>query len=101
MNKREFMQTYVLARASVAPGGFDPSVRDGAVDVAGRVYDAIVASTPEEPAWIEHRGEKPYPEGMVEVMFRNGRVDSGDADEFLWTHDEDLVGSVIVRWRPA
>ena len=100
MNKREFMIAYVLARAGVINANPDVS---GMVECAGIAYDAIVAATPEptDEGWIEHRGEKPYPEDSdrVTVKLRDGNEYSGVANMFVWDHlgeDDD-----VMAWRPA
>lgn len=95
MNKREFVTAFVLAHPF-----YD---MEDTVGAASRLYDAIVAATPTaaDEGWIEHRGEKPYPEGLVEVQRRSGAVWGDDADEFIWAWDPDLPEADIVAWRPA
>src|SRR5690606_23984584 len=95
MNKREWMLQFVLDNP------FYTSNSGDTIGAVGALYDAIVAATPDpaDEGWIEHRGEKPYPEGTVEITLRNGRTDTGDADDFIWTHDD--MNSDIIAWRPA
>ena len=100
MNKREWMLQAALAwiASPASPG------TSGVVKNLSDMYDAIIAAAPDQAdeGWIEHRGEKPYPEGKVDVEYRTGvRVQGADADDYDWTHDEDLGDFVITRWRTA
>lgn len=97
MNKREWMLRFVLENPFYEANNGDT------IGTVGALYDAIVAATPgpADEGWIEHRGEKPYPEGNVEVQLRNGHTYDGDADMFIWTHDIGSPHEDIVRWRPA
>lgn len=99
MNKREWM----LQAALVVIGTGREFDTDAIGTTLSETYDAIVAASPEpaDEGWIEHRGEKPYPEGSVAVQLRNGHTFDGDADMFVWTHDIDSAQDDIVRWRPA
>lgn len=93
MNKREWM---LQAALNAMSGG----ITELNIEGMGRAYDAIVAATPDD-GWIEHRGEKPYPEGLVEVRFRNGDEGKDDADAFIWAPDPEDPQWDIVAWRPA
>ena len=95
MNKREWMLQAALAMCGT---GHEPNLKG-----LSSWYDAIVAATPEptDEGWIEHRGEKPYPEDLarVTVKLRNGNEYSGVASMFVWDHfgeDDD-----VLAWRPA
>ena len=52
-------------------------------------------------SWIEwHGGEQPVPDGTkVEIMFRCGVTDTGDAEAWLWGHEGDNLD--IVKYRVA
>lgn len=95
MNKREWMLQAALAVLG--------SGKDFNIDKMADAYDAIVAATPDpvDEGWIEHRGEKPYPEGRVEVRFRSGLTVIDDADEWVWTHEPLADEGDIVAWRPV
>ena len=93
MNKREWM---LQAALNAMNGG----ITDLNIDGMGRAYDAILAATPDE-GWIEHRGEKPYPEGMVEIRCRDGNREVGDADGFFWDRDPEDPSVDIIAWRPV
>lgn len=96
MNKREWMLRFVLENPFYEANNGDT------IGTVGALYDAIVAATPEptDEGWIEHRGEKPYPEGMVDIRERGGKVHTGqDADDWFWDHDGGDAD--IIAWRPA
>lgn len=98
MNKREWM---LQAALTVIGTGREFDIEQTCAALS-TTYDAIVAASPDTD-WIEHRGEKPYPEGMVAVQLRDGTVfDYVEADALVWSHgdgvDED---SEIVKWRTA
>lgn len=101
MNKREWMLQTVTAwygRGYEIKTSVTPEMLLGEL---AALYDAIVAASP-DTTWIEHRGEKPYPEGMVDVKFRSGAiVKNEDADEWMWSHDGLGDAGEIVAWRPA
>lgn len=94
MNKREWMLRFVLENPFYEANNGDT------IGTVGALYDAIVAATTDE-GWIEHRGEKPYPEGMVSIKLRNGNSYTGDADNFIWSHgDLGVPDEDIIAWRP-
>jgi hypothetical protein len=97
MNKREWMLQFVLANPM-----FD---MEDTVGAAARLYDAIIAATPEtaqDGAWVEHDGDvsKAPEEGrMVEAIDENGDRYYEMSDALAW---DWLQGSGnIVRWRYA
>lgn len=96
MNKREFIIAYVLARAGLV----EKFNGEACVTRAGEIYDAIPTDSDDE-GWIGWRGEKPYPEGPVDVRFRDGTTDSDDADAYVWSYDGTYPPEDIVAWRPA
>ena len=94
MDKREWMLRFVLENPFYEANNGDT------IGTVGALYDAIVAATTDE-GWIEHSGEKPYPEDLarVTVKLRNGNEYSGVASMFVWDHlgeDDD-----VMAWRPA
>lgn len=96
MNKREWLLQFVLGNPF-----YD---MEDTVGAAAKLYDAIVAASPEptDEGWIEHRGEKPYPEGMIDVRLRDGsQCLAESSDEWVWTHDPDAPEEDIIAWRPA
>lgn len=99
MNKREWL---LQAALTVIGTGREFDIEQTCAALS-TTYDAIVAASPEpaDEGWIEHRGEKPYPEGRVEVQFRDGKTGDGDADEYVWSHDDFPDVADIVAWRPA
>lgn len=101
MDKREWM---LQAGIAIIGAGGSYLTRDAITEELSATYDAIVAATPEptDEGWIEHRGEKPYPEGAVDVELRGGSQCHGEnSDEWVWTHDPDAPEGDIVKWRPA
>lgn len=93
MNKREWMLQAALA---IPQRG-----TDGTGDHVCRLsalYDKIVAATTDE-GWVEHRGEKPYPEGRVVVRQRSGLEFETDSDDVFWDHQ--YADADIIAWRPA
>lgn len=99
MNKREWILDTVSKW--VIAGGVSGLPAHEMADYVGKTYDAIVAASPEsvDSGWIEHRGEKPYPEGAVEIEARSGSKGVVNADDMIWTHDGEPWD--IIAWRPA
>lgn len=95
MNKREWM-----LQAALTVLGTKTDLDGSQVEELAVLYDAIVEASGDE-GWIEHRGEKPYPEGMVEICCRDGNREVGDADGFFWDRDLANPSCDIIRWRPA
>lgn len=95
MNKREFTIAYVLARAGLV----EKFNGEACVTRAGEIYDAIPAGD-DDGGWQEWRGEKPYPEGYVDIICRDGSMEPNiNSDELIWSVDgEDFD---ILQWRPA
>lgn len=98
MNKREWM----LHTASAVLANGQGPLGELEVTNLSLTYDAIVAITPDtDEGWQEWRGEKPYPEGPVDVRFRDGTTDSDDADAYVWSYDGTYPHEDIIAWRPA
>lgn len=97
MNKREYIIAGTLAVLG-SEHDFDPETL---VAKLGEMYDLIPAGeTVDEDGWQDWAGQKPYPKGQVDVMFRDGGGHCNqDAD--LWTWDHCGVADDIVKWRPA
>lgn len=93
MNKREWM-----LQAALTVLGTKTDIEASHVEHLALAYDAIVAASGDD-GWIEHRGEKPYPEGLVEVKARSGSKGVVNADDLIWTHDGKPWD--IIAWRPA
>lgn len=96
MNKREWMLQAALMWIRAGHGG----TADVVSTALSGTYDAIVAASPDTD-WIEHRGEKPYPEGPVTVKLRDGTIfERVESEALVWSHgdgvDED---SEIIAWK--
>lgn len=102
MNKREWMLntlSLILAHSDERLSAEDCMALPSRL---AQWYDAICATPePADEGWIEHRGEKPYPEGFVEIRCRDGNREVGDADEFFWDRDPEDPSLDIIAWRPA
>lgn len=97
MNKREWMLAGALA-AIRSGRDFDDAEL---VTRLAELYDLIPADS-DDGGWIAHGGQPPYPEGTVDVTYRNGDViRSWDADDFVWSHEGLYPNEEIVKWRPA
>ena len=96
MNKRDFIEQGAIAAIRSGRDFDDVEL----VTRLAELYEAIPASG-DDGGWQEWRGEKPYPEGMVQVQMRSGAVWTDDADDFVWAHDGVVPESEIVAWRPT